>query len=284
MTRLTPQDLLEIPFSLPAYEAELAARTGCSLRGLACRAVGMPEERFAELARGVRAAVVPLDAGQGVLPGFAEAVRSIAGHLGFPAWVTAAPDAAGLAEAYREGAGILVTADDSSYIAVNLRTRAVSDNNLATACGFVTALELMAGGLAGKPVLVLGCGPVGRAAASCLLERRARVSLCDLRAERARETAGELSAAVAAPAALAGTPVGIEEDLEEALRRHRLLFDATPAPAFIQEKHLHPETRIAAPGIPLGLSAGALRAAGLRIVHDPLQIGTAVMLVEALQS
>jgi len=36
--------------------------------------------------------------------------------------------------------------------------------------------------------------------------------------------------------------------------------------------------------VPLGLSAGALKAAGPRVVHDPLQIGTAVMLVEALLS
>jgi pyrrolysine biosynthesis protein PylD len=275
MTRLTPQDLRGIPTGLSAYEAELGARTGCSLRALACRAVGMQEERFAELARGARAAVVPLDAGRGVLPGFAEAVRAIAAHLGFSAWVTAATDAGGLAEAYREGAGLLLTADESSYIAVNLRTRAVSDNNEATARGFVTALELLAGGLTGKPVLVLGCGPVGRAAASCLLVRGARVHLCDLRVERAREAAAALAAA--APAGVA-----VEEDLEQALRRHRLLFDATPAPGFILERHLVPETRIAAPGVPLGLSPGAWQAAGLRAVHDPLQIGTAVMLAEAL--
>jgi hypothetical protein len=34
--------------------------------------------------------------------------------------------------------------------------------------------------------------------------------------------------------------------------------------------------------VPLGLSAGALRAAGKRVVHDVLEIGTAVMLAEAL--
>jgi pyrrolysine biosynthesis protein PylD len=279
MTRLTPEDLLGIPAGLDAYDAALAARTGCTLRELACLAAGVQEARLAELAREARVAVVPLDAGQGVLPGFAEAVRSIAGHLGFPAWVTSAPDAGGLAEAYRGGAGILVTADESSFIAVNLRTRGVTDNNQATALGFVTALDLLAGGLAGREALVLGAGAVGREAARCLRERGAQVSLCDLRVERAREAAAALAAA-----APSGEAIRVEEDPDEALRRHRLLFDATPAPAFILERHLHPETRIAAPGIPLGLSAGALRVAGPRVVHDPLQIGTAVMLVEALQS
>ena len=70
---------------------------------------------------------------------------------------------------------------------------------------------------------------------------------------------------------------------DEVDRQHRLLFDATPSPGFILERHLAPETLIAAPGIPLGLSPGALRAAGPRVVHDPLQIGTAVMLAEALK-
>jgi pyrrolysine biosynthesis protein PylD len=288
MTRLVPEDLRGIPAGLPGYDAALQARTGCPLRALACRASGVGETRFARLARRALVAVVPLDAGQGVLPGFAEAVRAIAAHLGFPAWVTEAPDAGGLAEAYREGAGILVAADESSYIAVNLRSHRVSDNNETTARGFVTALDLMAGGLSGKGVLVLGAGAVGRAAARYLLARGARVSLFDVRGERARQAAAELSAA-ALPAAAklrsvlpAATEVRVEADLERALQRHRLLFDATPEPGFIHERHLAPDSRVAAPGVPLGLSTGAARAAGNRLVHDPLQIGTAVMLAEAL--
>ncbi len=279
MTRLVPEDLRGIPAGLEAYDSALEARTGCALRELACRAAGLEPERLQELARGSPVAVVPLDAGHGVLPGFVEAVRAIAAHLGFPAWITSASDAGGLAEAYRAGAGILVTADETSYIAVNLRTHTVCDNNSSTALGFVTALDLLAGGLAGQPVLVLGCGPVGRQAARFLRERAVRVSLFDLRLQRARETAAALQAA-----APSGTAVRVEEDLEEALRGHRFLFDATPSPAFILEEHLRPESRIAAPGVPLGLSAGALRAAGPRLVHDRLEIGTAVMLVEALAS
>ena len=108
MTRLTPADLRAIPAGLQDYDRELAARTGCTLCGLACRAAGTGESRLAELARDAPVAVVSLDAGQGVLPGFAEAVRAIAAHLGFPARVTESPDAGGLAEAYRGGARILV--------------------------------------------------------------------------------------------------------------------------------------------------------------------------------
>ena len=298
MTRLTVDDLAGIPAGLPAYDAELESRTGCTLAALACRAAGVEERSLAERAGGVRVAVVPLDCGQGVLPGFAEAVRAVAAHLGFEAWVTARADAGGLAEAYGHGAGILTTADEESFVAVNLATRAVADDNEATARGFVTALELLCArrgeerarggggrfgataaageGLAGREVLVLGCGPVGRASARLLRARGARVSLCDTRSERARQAARELAEAGG------GAEVHVEEDLEAALFRHRLLLDATPAPRFIRERHIRPETRVAAPGVPLGLTAGALRAVGPHLVHDPLQIGTAVMLLEAL--
>ena len=107
-----------------------------------------------------------------------------------------------------------------------------------------------------------------------LLERGAAPSLYDVRSERARLTASELRSA--------GKEIRVEEDLEQALRRHRLLFDATPAPGFITERHITPETCVAAPGVPLGLSAGAVQAIGRRLVHDALEIGTAVMLLEAL--
>jgi pyrrolysine biosynthesis protein PylD len=273
MTRLTSQDIRDIPAGLEAYDAELAVRIGCSLRALACRAVGLAEAELARLARGVRTAVVPMDGGQGVLPGFAEALVAIAARLGLEAWVTQ-PDVGGLAEAYEQDAGILLTADDARFVAVNLRTRAVSDNSAATARGFVTALELLAGGLGGREVLVLGCGPVGRAAARRLLERGAAPSLYDVRSERARLAASELRAA--------GKEIRVEEDLEQAMRRNRLLFDATPSPGFITERHITPATCVAAPGVPLGLSAGAVQAIGRRLVHDALEIGTAVMLLEAL--
>lgn len=102
------------------------------------------------------------------------------------------------------------------------------------------------------------------------------MSLCDIRTERARQAARELGEAGG------NATVRVEEGPEAALLHHRLLFDATPAAGFIRERHITPETRVAAPGVPLGLTAGALRAIGPHVVHDPLQIGAAVMLLEAL--
>ena len=51
--------------------------------------------------------------------------------------------------------------------------------------------------------------------------------------------------------------VRVEIDVDEALHRHRIYFDASPAPKFILSKHITPETFVAAPGVPLGLSLGS---------------------------
>ncbi len=220
-----------------------------------------------------------MDCGQGLLAGFPEAVAAIAAHLGFRAGVTASADAAGLAEAYEAGADLLLLADDRRFVAVDTRRRRVADNDGATGRGFAAGLEALAGGLLGRKVLLVGCGPVGRAAARFLADRGAQLGLCDLLRGRAEATARELALAPGGASAL----VRVEEDLRSALRRYTLLLDATPAGAFIREDWLAAGTAVSAPGVPLGLTPEAARAVGGRLLHDPLQTGVAVMLAEAVR-
>jgi pyrrolysine biosynthesis protein PylD len=274
MTRLVSTDIAGIPAMLPAYEEQLHSRIGCGLLGLACRTVGREEPELAGRLAGTRVAVVPMDCGLGVLEGFSETVRAIAVHLGSDAFVTRHSDVGGLAEAYEREADVLLAADDQRFIALNLHTRRIADNSASTARGFAAALDLLCGGVRGREVLVLGCGPVGRYAAQALEERGAELAVHDPRPERAQAVAAELGAL--------GRLVRVEPDLERALLRHALIYDATPAAGFIQERHIRPQTFISAPGVPLGLDDGALRSIGSRLVHDPLQTGVAVMLVEAL--
>lgn len=274
MTRLSSADIAGIPERLTDYERELRSRIGCGLLGLAGHTLGLAERELAERLRGVRAAVVPMDSGLGVIEGFAEAVRSIASHLGCDAFVTRRADVGGLAEAYAQGAGLLLAADDRDFVAVNLKSRRVADNSASTARGYAAALDLLCGGVRGRPVLVLGCGPVGRHALRALAARGALLAAHDPKRERVQAAKAELSGA-------AGAPLRVEQDLEQALLRHELIFDATPAPAFIRERHIGANTCVSAPGVPLGLDPAALRAIGARLVHDPLQIGVAVMLAEA---
>ena len=72
-------------------------------------------------------------------------------------------------------------------------------------------------------------------------------------------------------------------DLDPALLQHELIVDASPASNFILAQHIKPHTIVSAPGMPLGLDRSALAAIGDRLLHDPLQIGVATMLVGALK-
>ena len=274
MTRLREADLDPVPGRLDAYDAQLREITGASLRQVACRAAGVREPAVLGLLERVRFAAVPVTGGLGVIPGFSEAVAAVVSHLGFPVMVTARPDEAGIDEGARNGADVLLTADDHRFLAITPRGEELADNVVATARGFVTGLELMNGGLEGESVLVLGCGPVGVAAAAALLDRGASVAFCDVVAYRAR-------AARQALAEEGGDRIQVEDDPLTALVGYRLIFDATNAGGLIEAHHLTPATLVAAPGMPCALTPEAMEESRHRILHDPLEIGTATMAVAA---
>ena len=276
MTRLKEIDIQDIPNSLPAYDAELHLKTGCTLAQIAGHTIGILEDNLLESMKNKRFGVIPITTGLGRLPGFCEAVVAIIRFMGSQAVVTQQTDVAGISEAINSGIDIIMMADEQQFMALNIGTRKIADNAVATARGFVTALHLMTGSsLWGAPVLVLGCGPVGQNAVKSLLRMKCTVSVYDidpLKSASVLETYRSVSN-------------GLLErtiDLEYALLKHALIVDATPAGAFIRARHIKADTMISAPGMPLGLDREACEAIGNRLIHDPLQIGVATMLAMAV--
>jgi len=276
MTRLESDDILNIPSHLADYDEELLAKTGCNLRQIACHAVALEEEAAREIAPGIRVGVVPIRWGQGLIEGFCEATAGILRHLGFDTFVTGQADILGLAEAYETKADVVLLSDDNDFVALNARTRHYVHNAAATGKGFATGLDLMTGGLAGQKVLVLGCGPVGHSATSTLLSYGANPSIYDINSEYSRK----FIKSIAGPDL---DRITIEQDLRAALAGHTLIVDATNAAGIIHAVDISPHTFIAAPGIPLGLSRGALEKVSDRLLHDPLQIGVATMGMEIVR-
>ena len=72
----------------------------------------------------------------------------------------------------------------------------------------------------------------------------------------------------------------VERNLEEALGRYTLFFDASTSANIIQAKHIKPETLIAAPGMPLGLTEEARSLVKERLIQDVLEIGVATMFIQ----
>ncbi len=276
MTRLRSEDVAAGVNDLHAYDEELRRKTGTDLKGLACGAAGLETETFDRLAASATACAVPITAGGGIIPGFSEAVRRILAHIGLAAGVTDEADVAGLAEAYRRRSELIFLADDRCFVSIHTRRLTVISNATATGTGYAWGLGLMAGGLTGRPVLVIGCGPVGRSAAGTLLGLGARVHVYDVDRAKARRLAAAVE--VERPA------IVVEEDFRASLARHSLLLDATPAAGIIDAEALIPGSCISAPGVPLGLTADALAKASDRTLHDVLEIGVATMAALSLRS
>mgnify|MGYP001820172655 CR=1 FL=1 len=275
MTRLKTSDIQGIPEGLPAYESSLMEKTGCSLRQLACRAMEVDEKDILESLENSLVGVVPMTSGGGALKGFCGTVAKIASHIGCNAFATRGTDASGIAEAMEEKADILMFADENRFVALDMQHRKVVDNADATGRGFVTGLHLMAGNLKDKKVLVLGCGPVGQCVVKALAKTGCRIAVYDI----------EPAAYDRLPGKFKNNPdveIQFLYKLDPALHQHELMVDASPAGGFIRARHIKAHTIISAPGMPLGLDRSALTAIGNRLLHDPLQIGVATMLVGAL--
>ncbi len=291
MTRLKTEDISGIVHRLDEYDKELETRTGHNLRSLACIAAHIPGKDLLRVIDQIHIAVVPIRTGEGIITGFSEAVQGIVAHLGFPAFITSQTDAAGIAEAVNRSADVIMMADDFRFIALNIniapeftaffatentgrKVPGIADNNESTARAFVTGLDLMAGGLNNKPVFVIGCGILGKEAVLELFRRGAEPAIFDIDHSRMDTLIAEVDEVLhCRPAAL--------ESLEQGLGRFPLIFDASNAAGIIDESIIKPNTYIAAPGMPLGLTPGAYEQVFPRLIHDPLQLGTAVMAVKS---
>jgi pyrrolysine biosynthesis protein PylD len=269
MTRLSGKIVAPIIAKLDLYDSELHKKTGKNLRQIAAESVGADEAEIDKTASSVLTAVIPITADGGIIEGFGDTVRAIISHIGFDSFVTKSKDVSGLAESVEEGAEVVFLSDDSRFIAVNLKKCFVADNAESTGRGFATALKLMAKDLTGRKVLVIGAGRVGRSAIIRLKEYNASVAVYDIDLSKA-ENAAEVCGAA------------IEKDLNKAFQDYRLIVDASPAKAVLKAEYITPSTLIAACGMPMILDTEAYKLAEERLIHDPLQIGVATMLLSAV--
>jgi pyrrolysine biosynthesis protein PylD len=233
--------------------------TGLTLKGLALSAVGSSQD---DLDLGsFRVAAIPVNSGKGVIPAFSNSVCSIVQHLGMDGFVTAKGDVAGMVEAIAGGADIVFMADDEEFVALNLRTGRYSDNTRSTAMGYCAALEAAMGGLAGRDVLVMGAGRVGSYAIQHLQGRGARVALLEQDRDKAAWASRRFG-------------ITLVTDPRVGITNARAILNASPAP--VPGEWIREDAVISSPGVPYGYDEEGERRA-MAIIHDPLQIGVAVM-------
>jgi len=262
MTRLTPDMIREVPFSMFERDENLMRTLNISMKGLACEAIGVTGKDI-DL-EGLTAAAVPVSSGNGVTSGFSESVRVITEHQGMKSFVTKGTDVVGMAESLDSKADIIFMADDTEFLAINTKVLKYVNNTRSTALGYFTALKKAMSGLEGKEVLLVGAGRVGSNVLDLLLENKAIVTLV------------ESDPAKVEAIARRSRDVLIESSLEKAVRGAGAILNASPAR--IDGEWIREGCIISSPGVPYSYDEEGMRKAKL-IVHDPLQIGVTVMAV-----
>ena len=273
MSRLYYELIKDIPSSLPELDGDLLRCTGHNLVSLAARTTCLPLTTIHEEIKDQTAAVVPISSGEGMIPGFTDAVAAILEYIGLKAWVTGHPDVVGFGEAVKSGADILFAADDLEFLAINPRNRKVVENAWATANGFVQALaaaaEMRSDTLEGQKVLALGLGKVGTHAVKAFQELGSRTWVFDTDSTRLQACVDQHD-------------VQVVKDLKMAFQSIDYILDATPAAEIIDESMIRPTTIISCPGVPHGLTPTARAKIGTGFIHDKLPLGVAVMALESL--
>lgn len=264
MTRLTEEDIKEIPKNLSDFDKKSVALTGYTIEGLARLACNFETGSYYDprLIR-LRVAVVPTTCGQGIIAGFSETVCAIFNHCGVEAYPSRITDIAGIKHALDDGNDMVFVADDNACILFMADRRAYSENGWATGIGFAAALECMSNS---PTALVLGAGPVGCAAARHLKERGREVVIYDIDEAKMENAACNLDIA--------------KESDPDCFKRYTAILDATDQGDFIEVSDTDRKTVIAAPGVPLGVKREVAERAS--VYFNPLELGVATMLYDCL--
>ena len=262
MTRLTP-DLIEgVPDDKIDLDDKLIEMCGKTVKAIALEGAGVDHDvDFSN----VRVACVPITSGMGVIGGFSQSVDAIVRRLGMQSYVTQGTDVNGFAQAIRDKVDMIMMADDAMFVAYNVHAAKSTNNSWGTAMGYSVALKNAAGGVQGKDVLVIGAGLVGTEAVQILKSWGANVSVTDIKFEKAKALEEKFG-------------VTALRDVESALSTHKYILNA--APAIFPGRLIMEGAVVSTPGVPHYFDEEGRRKAKA-IIHDPLEIGTAMMAVNS---
>jgi pyrrolysine biosynthesis protein PylD len=270
MTRLINEWVYDVSQNISNYEKEFIKLTGMSFIDLMGQINGMNRQQILACASEESIAIIPFESGLGIIEGFSKALNSVLNQSGFRAFITKERDVAGIHEAITQNASILFMADDNRYISWHLKRNKISENDHATARGYIAILEKLSNGtLANKSVLVLGCGRLGEEAVKILLKKKAKPCVYD---KIQRKAEGFIA------------KYGIEAITKmDTIKRFQLVFDATSEGGWLALNQLNEKVVFSSPGVPLSIKPDKKASMEQIIIHDCLQIGTIAMLAELIQ-
>jgi len=256
MALLTPEDLANMTDALVESDRMITKLTNYSLDEL-CHKIYKTSQSNEKIA------IIPITAGNGIIGSFSESLLFTVQHFGMNGFITKETDVAGYYEAVKNGADIILMADDLAYVAHNLRNGKISHNQICTGRIYAEILCHVNDYSNDRDVLVIGLGKVGTPALETLLKENQNVYVYDVNADRVDEI-------------MSNYPVLKYDEADG--KTFSKIFEATPAANTIFESALKQDCLVSTPGIPLGISKKLIEKYNVRVVQEPLGIGTLSML------
>lgn len=262
MALLTPEDLKNINKQLQEADSAVRRVTGLDIKGI-CK------DFYGTTPCCEKVGIVPVTSGNGIIGSFSESLHAITEYFGFDSFVTDMPDVSGYYEAVRNGAQIILMADDNTFLAHNLKNGKIANNQPCTGIIYaeIASRYLKADS---KDVLAVGLGKVGFPGVAHLVHKGFRVYGYD--ADRAL-----LEKTVSSLGIIPFDPVNPDSP-----RKFSIIFEATPCADTIPESVISENCVISTPGIPCAISKELQKKYGVELVMEPLGLGTASMLYSVL--
>ncbi len=259
MALLTPEDLENINRQLQEADSTVRRVTGLDIKGV-CK------DFYGTTPCCEKVGIVPVTSGNGIIGNFSESLHAITEYFGFDSFVTTMPDVSGYYEAVRNGAQIILMADDNTFLAHNLKNGKIANNQPCTGIIYaeIASRYLKADS---KDVLAVGLGKVGFPGAAHLVNKGFRVYGYDADKALLEKTVSSL---------------GITPYDPENPRKFSIIFEATPCADTVPESVISENCVISTPGIPCAISMELQEKYGVELVMEPLGIGTASMLYSVL--
>lgn len=259
MALLTPDDLTNINRQLKEADSVVRRVTGLDIKSIC-------ETLYGTSSCSEKVGIVPVTSGNGIIGNFSASLQAITQYFGFDSFVTDVPDVSGYYEAVRNGAEIILMADDHTFLAHNLRNGKIANNQPCT--GIIYA-EIASRYLKtnSKDVLIVGLGKVGFPGAAHLVQKGFRVYGYDADRALLNRTVSNIGV--------------IPLDLENP-KKFSIIFEATPCANTIPEAVLSENCVLSTPGIPCAISEELRKKYNVQLVTEPLGVGTVSMLYSVL--